>query len=36
MVLEKGEIMEVGGHDDLLNRNGYYSQLYKMQYKEFV
>lgn len=36
MVLEKGEIMEVGGHDDLLQQNGYYSQLYKMQYKEFV
>lgn len=36
MVLEKGEIMEEGGHDDLLQQNGYYSQLYKMQYKEFV
>lgn len=36
MVLDKGEIMEVGAHDDLLQHNGYYSQLYKMQYKEFV
>jgi ATP-binding cassette subfamily B protein len=36
MVLDKGEIMEVGGHDDLLQHNGYYSQLYKMQYKEFA
>ena len=36
MVLEKGEIMEMGGHDELLQRNGHYSQLYKMQYKEFA
>jgi len=36
MVLDKGEIMEVGSHEDLLQHNGYYSQLYKMQYKELV
>jgi ATP-binding cassette subfamily B protein len=36
LVLDKGEIKEVGRHDDLLQQNGYYSQLYKMQYKEFV
>jgi ATP-binding cassette, subfamily B, multidrug efflux pump len=36
MVLEKGEIKEVGRHDDLLQHNGYYAQLYKMQYKEFA
>ena len=36
LVLDHGEIKEVGRHDDLLLRDGYYSQLYKMQYKEFV
>jgi ATP-binding cassette, subfamily B, multidrug efflux pump len=36
MVLDHGEIKEVGRHDELLQRDGYYSQLYKMQYKEFV
>ena len=36
MVLDHGEIKEFGKHDDLLQRDGYYSQLYKMQYKEFV
>jgi ATP-binding cassette, subfamily B, multidrug efflux pump len=36
MVLDHGEIMETGRHDDLLQHNGFYSQLYKMQYKEFV
>jgi ATP-binding cassette subfamily B protein len=36
MVLDHGEIKEVGRHDDLLLQDGYYSQLYKMQYKEFV
>jgi ATP-binding cassette subfamily B multidrug efflux pump len=36
LVLDHGEIKEVGRHDDLLQQDGYYSQLYKMQYKEFV
>ena len=36
LVMDKGEIKEAGRHDDLLQQNGYYSQLYKMQYKEFV
>jgi ATP-binding cassette subfamily B multidrug efflux pump len=36
IVLDHGEIKEVGSHDDLLQQDGYYSQLYKMQYKEFV
>lgn len=36
MVFDHGEIKEAGSHDDLLQQDGYYSQLYKMQYKEFV
>jgi ATP-binding cassette, subfamily B, multidrug efflux pump len=36
IVLEKGEIRETGKHEELLNQEGYYSQLYKMQYKEVV
>lgn len=36
IVLDHGEIKEVGRHEDLLLRDGYYAQLHKMQYKEFV
>jgi ATP-binding cassette subfamily B protein len=36
LVLDHGEIKEVGSHDVLLQQDGYYSQLYKMQYKEFA
>ncbi|MFM7855932.1 MAG: ABC transporter ATP-binding protein, partial [Flammeovirgaceae bacterium] len=36
IVLDKGEIKEVGKHEELLKQNSYYSQLYKMQYKETV
>jgi ATP-binding cassette subfamily B multidrug efflux pump len=36
IVLDHGEIKEVGRHEDLLTRDGYYAQLHKMQYKEFV
>ncbi|HYG40394.1 MAG TPA: ABC transporter ATP-binding protein [Cytophagales bacterium] len=36
LVLEKGEIKEEGKHEDLLELNGYYAQLYKMQYKLVV
>lgn len=36
VVLDKGEIKESGTHDTLLKKDGFYTQLYKMQYKEFV
>lgn len=36
IVLDHGEIKEVGKHDDLLLKGGYYAQLHRMQYKEFV
>lgn len=34
LVVDKGEIKEVGSHEKLLAQNGYYAQLYHMQYKE--
>jgi ATP-binding cassette subfamily B protein len=36
IVLDKGEIKEEGTHEELLLREGYYAQLHRMQYKEFV
>jgi ATP-binding cassette, subfamily B, multidrug efflux pump len=36
IVLDHGEIKEVGRHEDLLLRDGFYAHLHKMQYKEFV
>jgi ATP-binding cassette, subfamily B, multidrug efflux pump len=36
LVLDHGEIKESGHHEELLLREGYYAQLHKMQYKEFV
>ena len=34
VVLERGRIVEVGRHEDLLNREGVYASLYKMQLLE--
>lgn len=36
MVLDKGEIREMGNHDELLARNGHYAGLHKMQFSELV
>ena len=36
IVLEKGQIVEVGDHETLLKKDGYYTQLHKMQYKEII
>lgn len=33
LVMDKGEIKERGSHEELLEMNGYYTQLYQMQYK---
>jgi len=33
IVLDKGEIKEQGTHEELLTLDGYYAQLYRMQYK---
>lgn len=34
IVLSKGEIKEMGNHQELLEREGLYYELYKLQYKE--
>lgn len=36
IVLDKGEIKEVGTHDSLIEKNGFYAQLHSMQYKAVV
>jgi ATP-binding cassette subfamily B protein len=36
IVLDKGEIKETGNHEELLQRQGYYAQLYQMQYKDVL
>ena len=36
IVLDHGEIKEIGSHDELISREGYYAHLHKMQYKEFA
>ncbi len=36
IVLDQGEIKEMGRHEDLLERNGWYAHLHKMQYKEVI
>ena len=33
-VMSQGQVMEVGSHEELLNKGGYYSRLYSMQYDE--
>jgi ATP-binding cassette subfamily B protein len=36
MVLDKGEIREMGNHDELLAKNGFYAGLYQMQFGHSV
>ncbi|MBO3700380.1 ABC transporter ATP-binding protein [Roseivirga sp. E12] len=36
IVLDKGEIKEIGNHQELLDNKGFYANLYQMQYKEVL
>jgi ATP-binding cassette, subfamily B, multidrug efflux pump len=36
IVMDKGQIKETGTHEELLAKDGYYTQLHRMQYKEIV
>ena len=31
IVLDKGELMEIGSHEELLNKNGRYAELFRLQ-----
>jgi subfamily B ATP-binding cassette protein MsbA len=33
-VLEHGQVKEQGSHDELLQKNGHYARLYRMQFAE--
>ncbi len=34
LVLDKGEVKEIGSHQELIKKQGFYYQLYQMQFKE--
>jgi len=36
IVLDKGEIKEMGTHEELLGRGGFYAKLYEMQFEKKV
>ncbi len=36
IVVDKGQIVEQGNHEELLQHEGFYANLYRMQYKEVV
>lgn len=36
IVLDKGEIKEIGTHQQLIDSKGFYANLYQMQYKEVI
>ncbi|MCG8391540.1 MAG: hypothetical protein MI745_00495 [Pseudomonadales bacterium] len=34
LVLDQGQLMEQGSHQELLDKNGFYTQLYRMDFAE--
>jgi ABC-type multidrug transport system fused ATPase/permease subunit len=34
-VLDQGKIVDLGNHDDLINRKGVYSELYQRQFVNY-
>ena len=36
IVIDSGEIKEMGSHKELLEKNGFYKKLYEMQYKNIA
>lgn len=36
IVLDKGEVKEIGTHQQLIDEKGFYANLYQMQYKEVI
>ena len=36
VVIDSGEIKEIGNHKDLIQSNGFYNKLYEMQYKNIA
>ncbi len=36
VVMDRGEIKEMGNHEELLRHEGYYAQLHQMQYKNMI
>ena len=33
IVLDKGDVVEVGNHDELMEKNGFYAKLYNSQFE---
>ena len=36
IVMDKGEIVEIGNHEELLKKNGRYTELYNIQFKDVL
>ena len=36
LVMKDGDIIEQGNHEELLEKNGFYSELYKSQFEEIT